>query len=50
MAKAKKPFSWLGGKGMLVTKLLKYVPNHTYYLEAYGGSEALLFSKKPSEW
>lgn len=35
---------------MLVTKLLKYVPNHTYYLEAYGGSAALLFSKKPSEF
>jgi DNA adenine methylase len=32
----------------MVAKLLKYVPKHTYYLEAFGGGASLLFAKKPT--
>ena len=46
----RSPLRWFGGKGKLVSKLLKYVPPHVYYLEAYGGGASLLFAKKPSEF
>jgi DNA adenine methylase len=34
---------------MLVSKLLPYVPQHAYYLEAFGGGASLLFAKKPAK-
>ena len=43
----KSPIVWFGGKGMMSSKLLKYVPPHTYYLEAFGGGASLLFAKRP---
>jgi len=44
----RSPIKWFGGKGQLVPKLLKYVPEHIYYCEVFGGGASLLFAKKPS--
>lgn len=44
----RSPIKWFGGKGNMVTKILKYVPKHTYYLEAFGGGANLLFAKEPA--
>lgn len=42
-----KPFRYFGGKGNLVYKLLQFIPEHKYYIEAFGGGASLLFAKKP---
>jgi DNA adenine methylase len=42
----KTPLCYYGGKGNLIKKLLEYVPLHEYYLEVFGGSASLLFSKE----
>lgn len=47
MEKLKPPMQWYGGKTRMVDELLKHVPSHECYLEAYGGSGALLFAKDP---
>lgn len=44
----RSPITWFGGKGKLVKKLMKYVPEHNYYLEPYGGGASLLFAKEPA--
>ena len=43
-----KPFSWYGGKSVLVPVLLSLLPAHQVYVEVFGGSAALLFAKAPS--
>jgi hypothetical protein len=37
---------WFGGKGMLVSRILRYVPEHRYYLEAFGSGASLLFANE----
>jgi len=44
------PIRWFGGKNKMADKLLALVPEHTYYLEAFGGSGALLFAKQPASF
>ena len=34
----------------MVSKLLEYVPEHTYYCEVFGGGAALLFAKEPAKF
>ena len=46
----RSPIVWFGGKGKLTPKLLKYVPEHIYYCEVFGGGASLLFAKKPSDF
>ena len=46
----RSPIWWFGGKGNLVSKLLKFVPEHTYYCEVFGGGAALLFAKQPAKF
>ena len=41
----RSPITWFGGKGNIVRWLLKYVPEHDYYLEVFGGGASLLFAK-----
>jgi len=50
LSKVRSPIWWFGGKGMLVSKLLKYIPEHEYYCEVFGGSAALLFAKQTVEF
>ena len=45
----RSPISWYGGKGNMVAKLLPFVPEHTTYVEVYGGGASLLFAKPPSK-
>jgi len=46
--KLRSPIVWVGGKSMMVEKLLKYVPPHRVYVEVFGGGASLLFAKDPS--
>lgn len=43
------PIKYFGGKGMMQNQILKYFPSHIGYLEPFGGSGAMLFSKNPSD-
>jgi len=45
----KTPLSkYYGGKFNMVDFLLQFIPEHTIYVEVFGGSGALLFAKPPS--
>lgn len=41
-------FAWPGGKRGLKKTLLERIPDHKIYVEVFGGSAKLLFSKTPS--
>lgn len=43
----RSPIRWFGGKGNMVSKLLKLVPPHEHYVEVFGGGASLLFAKPP---
>lgn len=45
----RSPIRYIGGKGNMVNKLLKFIPNHKIYVEVFGGGASLLFAKKPSK-
>jgi DNA adenine methylase len=45
----KSPITWYGGKYYSLKILLKYIPNHTTYVEVFGGAASLLFAKNPSK-
>jgi len=42
-------FPMVGGKWRLSRKLVKLIPEHQTYVEVFGGSGALLFTKPPSD-
>ena len=42
-------FPYVGGKSSLIKKLLSYIPRHETYVEVFGGSGELLFSKSRSK-
>lgn len=42
------PLSWMGGKQRYVRHLLRLIPPHACYCEAFAGSAALFFRKQPS--
>jgi DNA adenine methylase len=44
----RSPIIWFGGKGIMVSKLLKIIPPHQIYVEVFGGGASLLFAKNPS--
>ena len=41
-------FMYYGGKSRIADKLISYFPEHTLYVEVFGGSAELLFRKKAS--
>lgn len=44
----RSPIWWFGGKGMMVSKLLPYLPPHHTWVEVFGGGASLTFAKAPS--
>lgn len=42
------PITWFGSKSRLVKKITSYFPNHTTFVDVFGGSGAVLLGKKPS--
>ncbi len=43
---AKAPFTWYGGKHRLAPHIVALIPPHEMYVEVFGGSGAVLFSKQ----
>lgn len=46
----KSPIKWVGGKSKLANLLLPMFPEHNGYVEVFGGSAYMLFTKEPSRW
>jgi len=45
----KPAFGWIGGKSKLTADIIKVIPQHTHYIEVFGGSLALLYAKDKSD-
>lgn len=48
--KLRTPIGSYGGKGLLVKKLLRFMPEHKRYGEVFGGGASLLMAKHPAEF
>jgi len=46
--KRRKPFTWYGGKGFMIAKIVPLIPPHKTWVEVFGGSAAITFAKAPS--
>ena len=45
MQKKKIPFPWYGGKFRIAPKIIEQFPDHKVYVEPFGGSAAVIFSR-----
>ena len=43
------PFCWMGGKSRLQKLIVNKIPDHTCYVEVFGGAGWILFGKAPSK-
>lgn len=49
MSRSKSPIVCIGGKSRLANKIIELFPRHRHYVEVFGGSGAILFSKPRSK-
>jgi DNA adenine methylase len=44
---SRSPISWIGGKYVLSKKIIPFFPDHTRYIEPFGGAMHILYRKPP---
>ncbi len=49
ITKLKAPFGWVGGKSRLAKDIVSLMPNHTTYIEVFGGALSVLYTKERSK-
>lgn len=47
--KLKAPFGWVGGKSKLAKDIVELIPEHTMYVEVFGGALSVLYAKENSK-
>ena len=45
----RSPIKWVGGKSRIASKIVQVIPEHTCYVEVFGGAAWVLFRKEPSQ-
>lgn len=48
-ARLRAPFAWVGGKSKLAPDIIKQIPEHTKYIEVFGGALNVFYSKEPAK-
>jgi DNA adenine methylase len=48
VAKLRAPVRWFGGKGLLRSRILPFIPSTKVYVEPYGGAGSVLFGREPA--
>ena len=44
----KSPINWYGGKYYMANDIIELFPEHTMFVEGFGGAGHIIFKKKPS--
>jgi len=47
--KLKAPFGWIGGKSKLADEIVSLIPEHSSYIEVFGGALSVLYRKQKSK-
>ncbi|MBC3780898.1 DNA adenine methylase [Campylobacter fetus subsp. fetus] len=45
----KAPFGWVGGKALLAKEIIPLMPEHSRYVEVFGGALSVFYQKEPSK-
>lgn len=43
------PFGWVGGKALLAKEIIPLMPEHSRYVEVFGGALSVFYQKEPSK-